>query len=1064
LLLADVETEDSLPLLAFTLRELWEHDGGQRRLGVATYRDVLGGVHGAVARAAEAVLAAQPLTAEQEEDLRSAFLAMVRLGETQQYTRQPVRWRDLPERAAPLLERFVAARLLVSGSENDERVLEVAHEALFRVWTRAKNWLDADRDNLRLREGIRQAAREWSERGRAPELLVHRGSRLEAAEALAQQRRFPLEPVQRDYVQACIDAREAERAAEQRRIAARRRRVQITIASLSIGLVVVSALGLWALRERRQATDRLASLHWVNAVTELERADDLKASHHFMQVFALSNDAADARNALLAGELLSGNAVLAAILQPPGGIEAAAFARGSDRVVTWSAAGTARVWDLRTGGFEEAPLHEGTARKVVASPLGKRVVLWFGDDAIEVRDSDTGRALATASGAGGLPVFSGSETRFAIRDEDTVRIWDEVRGEPVAVLKHPDRVRGVVLSAQGERALTWDAKGVARLWNPDRGEKLAELAHGGEVSAAVIGDDLQQVLLWGKDGPPTLWRGAGLARLELGSSGATNPSIMGAAFFANGRRILTWNHGGVGLARIFDAETGKEVARLRHRQAVRNAAFDRAQSRVLTWSDDGTARVWNSADGKLRSVLRHEDEVRGAAFSPDETRILTWGNDGNARVWDVASGQPLSLGLRHDGPVRGAAFGPDGRSILSFDERSARLWQQRPDRERRIGTLDHAEGVLSASFAAGAGDVLTLTRDGRLHRWAGDERKPTAVALPRRLAGGAFDAGGERVVGWSADHVIGIWSTRDGRELAAPMRHERSDLGVLGAAFSGDGSRVVSWGDDKTARVWDAGTGKLLALLRHPSTVSGAVSSRDQTRIVTWSIDRIVRLWDVRDQALAASLPAHEYGVQGAALAGDNARIMTWDAGGTVRLWDARSGGALKHYRDGAGGPVRGARWSGDEGRILSWDERTVGIRDSRREGKPGERIVWDAGSVLKASFNADERIVLTAGDDGARLWNARSGQPLTRWMTLPGSMQGAALRSDEGVLLAWSDQTVRTWNVAVGEGLAGEVAVAMQQARTGTRLGSVGQVELIPAEEWRALRDHHLEPGKPGR
>lgn len=1055
LMLADAATDDSLPLLAFTLRELWEHDGKQGRLSVATYRDALGGLNGAIARAAEAVVSAATLSPQQERDLRTAFLAMVRINDAGQYMRQPARWADLPAEIAPLLERFVAARLLVASSQEKERIVEVAHEALFRVWRRARDWLDADRDNLRLRDGLRQAAREWNERGRPLELLVHRGSRLEAAEALSNEPRFPLDAVQREYLRACVDVREVERAAELRQATARKRRVQIAIATLSLGLLIVSALSVWAVNERKQATDRLANLHWVNGVTERERNDDLKALHHFTQAMALARDATEARNAQLAAEMLSGNATLAGILDAPDGVHSAAFIGDGARAVTWSGAGTARVWDVRAGGRPQAqPLHEGTARKIVQSPRGTRVVLWFGDDAIEVRDTETGRALATAATHSGLPVFSESETRLAIVDQDVAKIWDQSSDAPVASLPHPGRVLGAVLSRRGERALTWDERGDARLWDVDTGEKLAEVNTGRDIAGGAISGNLARALVWGKDGPLTLWTAASASRLEFGSRQGANPYTVGATFFSQDSRILTWNYGDVGVARVWDAATGKELAQLRHDATIRNAAFNREQTLVLTWSDDGTARVWDAAGGKQRAAFEHDDEVRGAVFSDDETRILTWSDDGSARVWDAANGQPLSLPLRHEGAALGAAFASDGRMVLTWGERTARLWRLDAEQERRMHTLVHRSGVLAAAFAPAAGEIVTLTRDGRLHHWSADQDKDGEPTLPRKVVGASFDRDGERIAGWSSDHTIGIWSARNAHDLVAPMRHERSDLGIQGVVFSADGKCVVSWGDDKTARIWDSGTGKLRALLRHPSAVSGAVPSDDQRQALTWSIDRVVRLWNVDDaQQPVLVLPTHEYGVEGAALTHDKARILTWDANGTIRLWDARTGALSKALADGAGLAVRGATFNADDSRILVWDERSVRIWDSRRD-TASEPIVWDAGNVHSAAFNADESRVLTVGEEGARLWSVRSGQPLTKWLVVGGPMKGALLSNDERMLIAWTDTSLRTWKLSVGPLPAGQVAASIQQVRTGTRLGNVGQVELLAADEWRKLRE----------
>jgi hypothetical protein len=499
MLLAETEAEDGLPLLAFALRELWEQDGKAGRFTIETYRERLGGLHGCVARSAETVLASQSLQPGQEDDLRIAFLAMARLGESGQYLRRAVKWNDLPSRIHPLLERFVDARLLVASSDDKQRVLEVAHEALFRVWKRAKAWLDADRENLRLREGLRQAAHEWNDRGRMPELLVHRGGRLEAAEALANEFRLPLEPVQREYLQAAIAARAAELEAARRQAAARKLRVRLTVTALVTALIVVSALFWWARVERQQATSRLASLHWVNAVNERDRNDDhLKAIHHFMQAAALSNDPADARNAYFAAALLAGSVRLSAVLEPREPIAGAQFDAGHIRI--WSHAGTAEVRDAESGKQVQPASRAGSARKAHVSPNGRWVVLRFGDAAIEVLDSRSGRrAAALTNAVVDLPVFDDSESRFAIRDSDgAVRIWDQAKETPLHSIVHPGRALGASLSGDGTRLLTWDDQGGVMLSVVDTGKAVAELRYAGGVTGAALRGDGKRVLMWAR--------------------------------------------------------------------------------------------------------------------------------------------------------------------------------------------------------------------------------------------------------------------------------------------------------------------------------------------------------------------------------------------------------------------------------------------------------------------------------------------------------------------------------------------------------------------------------------
>jgi hypothetical protein len=131
-MVADTAGEDALPLLVFTLRELWEKYGADNVLTVDEYRNQLGGIQGSVSRAAENVYKASHISSEQEHLLRKAFLSMVSVDEEGRYVRKAARWSDLSEDMHGLLDLFVKARLLVSRSEGSDRMLDIAHDALMR--------------------------------------------------------------------------------------------------------------------------------------------------------------------------------------------------------------------------------------------------------------------------------------------------------------------------------------------------------------------------------------------------------------------------------------------------------------------------------------------------------------------------------------------------------------------------------------------------------------------------------------------------------------------------------------------------------------------------------------------------------------------------------------------------------------------------------------------------------------------------------------------------------------------------------------------------------------------
>jgi formylglycine-generating enzyme required for sulfatase activity len=162
---------DALPLLAFTLRKLYERCETRGQLTLEAY-DQIGGVSGSIERVANRILEETGYTKDRKllleeahprmRELRRAFYGLARVSEDNEFTRRIALWSKMPASCGKVLKRLVGQRLLVSGTTNNgEPSLSVAHEALFRVWDTLRDWLRQDRNALTLRSQIEEAATEW---------------------------------------------------------------------------------------------------------------------------------------------------------------------------------------------------------------------------------------------------------------------------------------------------------------------------------------------------------------------------------------------------------------------------------------------------------------------------------------------------------------------------------------------------------------------------------------------------------------------------------------------------------------------------------------------------------------------------------------------------------------------------------------------------------------------------------------------------------------------------------------------------------------------------------------
>jgi formylglycine-generating enzyme required for sulfatase activity len=209
-LVRDTPSGDALPLLAFTLRELWDGRADGDGLTLKQYDD-FGGLAGAVQRKADEVLATSGATDEEIEALERAFIDhLVRLTSDGQAAKQPARLDALPAASRRLVGLFVEARLLVSGKGSDGDAVEIAHEALLRTWPKLVGWIDTGREALLQRLRVRRLGEDLS--ANAPER--QRRQALEALAALAASGGVEAQAVEREVAQPLADLLAAGAAPE----------------------------------------------------------------------------------------------------------------------------------------------------------------------------------------------------------------------------------------------------------------------------------------------------------------------------------------------------------------------------------------------------------------------------------------------------------------------------------------------------------------------------------------------------------------------------------------------------------------------------------------------------------------------------------------------------------------------------------------------------------------------------------------------------------------------------------------------------------------------------------
>jgi WD40 repeat protein len=968
----------ALPLLSFTAAHLWRaRDRHLRQLTRRAY-DALGGVAGALAGHADAVvdaIAAAPVVRDVFRNLATA-----------EGTRAALTRAELDQvvgaGAADVVDRLVDARLLVTTEDAAGERVELVHEALLEAWPRLRQWRRDDAEVARLRDQLRAAARQWEDRGR-PDGLLWRGDALD--EYRLWRPRYAGALTGREDAFAAASLADAARA--------RRRRRQLYGGALAALAAAVAALLVVAAQAREsralaEASRRAAEARTTQLFVEQGRsavlADDGQRAYLYLRE-ATRRGATDpgvaAMRARASRLVLTERAAAQAAApiytvawRPDGAGFATAGAdgtvelwradgtrtarlRGHDRVVwllAWSPDGrrlvsagednVPRLWDAERGALIAAlrghRTGAGRAREnhgLAISPDGRWIASasWAGDAL--VWDGATGALVARLAGhAGAVHAVAFADPRTLVTTDDrAVRLWtlDAAGARAGQVIDEPTgAVRWVAIGAGGLIVATAQA-GAVRVIDPARGAVVRTLAtHEGARPPAVDGD---QVITVGAGDELRAWRLDGARRWDAAPGGPVSAMALGGARLATG--------GTTGELRVWDRATGR--AAITHRdfhQKVWATAISPAGDAIVATDLGGAIRVY---------AARGVDELaraRRTAFALDflADRLVSVGPTGIDRDLggDLARAAGPDLGgdlARAAGPELGGdlarAAGPDLGGDLA---RAAG-----PELDARTPLA----GVQDAALA-GDGSALVLFADGRARRLdrAGVERDGPDVGAAPPIA---ISRDGQRAALTDRAGAVTLWQVAGWRRLATLAGHTAP---VVSIAFDPAGGRLVTCSEDRTARVWSARDGAALATLAgHDARVVSARFAGD--RLITASSDRTWRVWSLAPPAPLAVTRNVEGEILAVAVAGDG-RIATGGEGGVV-IWSP-AGAVLAHLLPEA--IVQSLAWRPDGARLAAGtgtgtaDDGDVVTLDTSTA--PGDPAAVDCR--LRVELGADERAV----------------------------------------------------------------------------------------------------------
>jgi DNA-binding SARP family transcriptional activator/WD40 repeat protein len=745
LLVREVEGEPAaLPLLSHVLRETWERREGPT-LTVAGYR-ATGGIRQAVARSAESLYDA--MDAARRVQLRGLMLRLVWAADDG----DPVRTRLPRDKVAAdvaqsgLIEQLVAARLVAVDGDT----LQIAHEALVRVWPRLRGWLDDDVEGQRLLRHLAGVADAWDAMSR-PDSELYRGTRLTRTLEWRERARQDLNDIETDFLDASGALAKAEqRATETRAARERRSRLRLRGALAGVGVFVVLALvaGILAVRAADRAEQNQLASEAAAMLAEARRAEAQAARQQNPSTGLLL-----ALEAITVDHSAQARDPLAVLLTRAGSLEGTRDLDGLPVSMAASPDGSLLAVSIAPNAPPEPGVYlfdSATLEPVEFAQTAPSSIIRFSSD---------GRQLVMA-----VNEFTGGAIPRI--DEQPIQLYDLPEGTLSA-----HQLGGMTPASGVEYALDYS----------DDGRRLAAVVQHYDPDAGH----------WTGLGTATVWDLAHPARPVFG---LTVPETAAVALSADGGRLYVAMKGKQSV-RSFDVDSGRLLA------SADDLHFPAQVLVGLDVSPDGSTLAVTSEDRILRldskslrrrgPDLRGPDLAHGARYSHHGSLLATASSDDSVIVWDAATGA-----LLHQFAVPGGAWGSsidwsaDDQTLYAAGEN---LMKWRLSGVPGLLTLGEDTAAVEGtayglSLAAPDGHTLARTQSGRL--WFVDlatgRETPRSAPLPD-VWGPRWSPDGRWLLTTAGDERLRIWDTATGSQIKV----KQFPKGVeLRATFSADGDRV----------------------------------------------------------------------------------------------------------------------------------------------------------------------------------------------------------------------------------------------------------------------------------
>jgi WD40 repeat protein len=938
-MLVDVKSLGNLPLLEYTLTELWQKCAFHRLLTFSAY-EKLGKIAGTLEKAANGIY--NKFSEEEKKITKQIFIELIQLGEGSPDTSRQRFKKDLlnslpfnSSQVKQVIQQLVAAYLLVIDRSTEQQgvVVNIAHDALVQHWGRLRSWLDDNRNVIKIQRDIEADAKKWEDNNKSKDALLQ-GLNLNIAKDYMKEHNetVPLSPLAQDCFKRSIN---------------RQRKYKIISIGTGVGMILISVVFSIYFYQLRIEADKQRKL----AEAETTRANQEKEIAEKQAKLALAGK-------------LSTKAILAA--------ELPSLVNGSPDQALLLAI---QAWNLHNDSNKQ-----GILRHVLQKTNSQiQRFIKINKEKASVAFSPDGKSLISGCFISGC-------------SDKTIILLDVTTGLPIGQPwhGHKDGVTSIAFSSNGQQVITgsWDQTVI--LWNVKTGKQIGKTIHLHEhmVSSVSFSSDGKHVISGSYDKTLILWKVTKNGLMPVGKPWKRHTNkVTSVAFSPNGKYVISgsWDKTLI----LWNVDTGKPVRRpwYKHKGGVTSVAFSPNSKYVISGSKDKTLILWKVATGMPigKPWQGHKEFVWNVAISANGKYVISGSWDKTLIQWKVPSGERMGEPWQgHQDKIYDIDFFNSKQIISSGYDDTIILWDFEKNPLFKI-YQEHTNAVLDISVDNNSKKAISASLDNSLILW--DIETGKMIGKPWKehnhyVLDTAFSPDGKKVLSASADKTLILWDVETGEPIGKPWKGHKN--WVWSVDFHPNGKYAISGSKDNTLILWDTQTGKPIGKpwKGHEKDVRSVKFSHDGKMVISGSYDETLILWDAQTgKPIGKPWKGHKHKlinekatIRSVAFSPDDKWVISASADNTLILWNVKKGKMKGSPWKGHSKVIRSVDFSPDGKRIISgsldnslilWDLSGKVIGQPWQEEKLTRvsSVVWSPNGKYILSGSEDGTIIFWKAD-----------------------------------------------------------------------------------------------------